>query len=47
MKGTLTHYDSELAADVLELAIVVPTFNEIENIDALVSAPGRFGWAPL
>jgi dolichol-phosphate mannosyltransferase len=32
------HEDTELAAGALELAIVVPTLNEIENIDALVSA---------
>jgi len=38
MEGRYPHYDAELHADALELAIVVPTFNEIENIDALVSA---------
>ena len=32
------HEDTELAGGALELAIVVPTFNEIENIDTLVSA---------
>jgi dolichol-phosphate mannosyltransferase len=36
--GRYPHYDAELHADALELAIVVCTFNEIENIDALVSA---------
>ena len=30
--------DTELATGSLEIAIVVPTFNEIENIEALVSA---------
>ena len=30
------HDDAELAPDALELAVVVPTFNEIENIDTLV-----------
>ena len=38
MSGLCPHHDAELPADALELAIVVPTFNEIENIDTLVSA---------
>lgn len=43
MKGTSTarrypHHDAELRANALEIAIIVPTFNEIESIDALVFA---------
>jgi len=38
MSALRTHHDAELDADALELAIVVPTFNEIESIDVLVSA---------
>jgi dolichol-phosphate mannosyltransferase len=38
MSALCTHHDAELDADALELAIVVPTFNEIESIDVLVSA---------
>ena len=36
--GLSTYDDTELATGWLEIAIVVPTFNEIENIEALVSA---------
>ena len=43
VKGTSTarrypHHDAELRANALEIAIIVPTFNEIESIDALVFA---------
>ena len=40
--------DTELAEGALELAIVVPTFNEIENIDTLVvRRSGRLGRSRL
>ena len=35
--------DAELAPDALELAVVVPTFNELENIDTWCS-PLRPPW---
>jgi len=37
LAGWSSHDDTKLAVGALEVAIVVPTFNEIENVDALVS----------